>query len=293
MISMTGYGQARGKTAAIELEVSIRTVNGRFFEVRTHLPREYYSLESEIKKKLAAKLQRGTVDIYINRRMGDASDQMNVKVNSKLAQKWQKELTSTAKKLKIGGELTLDMMARQPEIVQFEATSQLGTGEKKLLLSTLDKALEACSKERVREGKSLQADMKKNITEMEKFATQAGKLRERVGKELREKLELRWQNLNFPGEIDEQRLAQEIVLQVDKTDINEEVTRLQEHLKAMKNLLGANTGVKGKKLDFFCQELLRETNTIGSKSQIAGLTQMVVDAKGIIERIREQVQNVE
>ena len=131
------------------------------------------------------------------------------------------------------------------------------------------------------------------------FRAKFKKVRERrqfgvnvANKELEKRLQGRWESMKFPGAIDPQRISQEIVIQVDKADISEEISRLKEHLRSMKALLTSSEG-QGKKMDFYSQELLREVNTIGSKSQVARLTQAVVDAKAIIERVREQVQNVE
>ena len=155
----------------------------------------------------------------------------------------------------------------------------------------LKKALASCLKERKREGVALKKDLNHQLQEITKVISRMQKLRTAANNELKKrfnsKLE-KWQNLNY----DPQRLAQELTINLDKVDINEEMSRLKEHIRSCKALIAGADG-RGKKLDFYSQELLREVNTIGSKSQVSKLTEEVVNAKSIIERFREQVQNIE
>lgn len=293
---MTGYGNAKGSSSSVDLEVSVKAVNGRFFDLRCHVPKEYSGMENEIKKMVSQSIKRGTVDVYINRRSGAGSLQAEVKVQTSLARKWLKTYRQLGKDLRLPDDVTLELVARQPEVLTVVQEEKVSAQEKKLLLTTLKKTVANCQKEREREGLSLQKDLLDKFRQLEKLTEIFIKLRSQANEELGKRYQQRLSQFK-KGEIDPQRLAQEIVIQVDKADINEEIIRLKEHLRAMKALVttkgGRSKESQGKKLDFYSQELLREVNTIGSKSQIARLTQSVVDAKAIIERIREQVQNIE
>jgi uncharacterized protein (TIGR00255 family) len=165
-----------------------------------------------------------------------------------------------------------------------------------ILKKVFDAALKKFDSERLREGLALKKDLQKNLKELQKHISKILKLRDEVNKALLERFESKVKS-RLPKEVaghqmDPQRISQEIVIQLEKADINEEIIRLTEHIKNFEKLVELPV-VEGKKLDFYTQELLREVNTIGSKSQVAGITESVVDAKTIIERIREQVQNIE
>ena len=292
MKSMTGFGQHKVHRSEFDLEVSIRAVNGRFLEIRTHLPKEYGFFESELKKLITGEIRRGTVDIYIYRRLAPQSIRTKVSVRSELAKEWLKSYRKLAKELRISQEVTLETIASRPDVMWVEENFSVSPLEKKVVLESVVSAVKNCQKERQREGQALKKDLKSHFVGLEKRVQEMAKLRSQANKELEKRLQGRWESMKFPGAIDPQRISQEIVIQVDKADISEEISRLKEHLRSMKALLTSSEG-QGKKMDFYSQELLREVNTIGSKSQVARLTQAVVDAKAIIERVREQVQNVE
>ncbi|MEM7647441.1 MAG: DUF1732 domain-containing protein, partial [Pseudomonadota bacterium] len=164
--------------------------------------------------------------------------------------------------------------------------------ERKALFKLLDESLKACLKVRETEGQGLLKDIQKQIKSLSQQTQKIQKLRGQALKSLTKKYHQRIEKLAADFKTDEQRLAQEIVIQIDKSDINEEIQRLNAHLKAIQALV-VTSGPIGKKMDFYAQELLREVNTIGSKSTSSELTQVVVDAKGFVEKYREQVQNVE
>ncbi len=295
MKSMTGFGLARGQTAEAQVEVSIRSVNGRFLESRFHLPRAYYGLEVELKKRLSEILKRGTVDIYVSRRVRSQSESSRIQVNTSLAREYLKSFRKLAKDLKLKDSVRFDLVVRQPDLVQVEDADQVSPAELSALKKVFELALKKCEMERAREGIALKKDLTRNVRELSKFVQKINKLRDEANKQLQEKFEAKFK-LRFPKDagaaVDPQRIAQEILIQIDKTDINEELTRLNEHIKNFERIL-ESTGIEGKKLDFYTQELLREVNTIGSKSQMAGITEAVVESKTLIERLREQIQNVE
>ena len=296
MKSMTGYGLCRANTQDLSLEISIRAVNGRFLETRFHLPKHYYLFEADLKKKLSEYVVRGTIDIYINRKLKNNASTSKVVINSKLAQEYLKSFKKLAKELKLNDAIRFELISRQPDVIHVEEQDGLNTHEVALLKKAFDAALKKLDIEKSREGLALKKDLQKNLKELQRYIQKISKLRDEANKVLQQKFETKIKS-RLPKEaaghgVDAQRITQEIVIQLEKADINEELTRLAEHTKNFEKITELEK-VEGKKLDFYTQELLREVNTIGSKSQIAGITESVVEAKTLIERIREQVQNIE
>ncbi len=288
MKSMTGFGHGDFRSDKVELDVNLRVVNGRFFEMRLHLPKELLFLESKFKKIINQKIARGTVDLYINRRVYYSSKQ-GIKVESKLAKDWVKAFKKLSKDTGLPFELSLSDLAQLPGVATTHESSLVSVSEKTQLLTTVKEATQACIAEREREGMALKSELNKYLTQLGKQRKKMESLRLLANKELR----LRYkEKLKKWSHYDENRMAQEVSNLIDKADINEEISRLGEHVKGCKALLLKKEPV-GKKMDFYSQEILREINTIGSKSQVSKLTEAVVDAKSIIERFREQVQNVE
>lgn len=197
-----------------------------------------------------------------------------------------------ARDLKIRSELHIETIARWPDVIKIDDGNDVPPIEKKALFQAFEKACKACDSERRREGKSLRKDMEDSLASLEKEVSHIQDLREEVNQTLWERFESKIKSKIANLEIDSARLSQEVVMQLEKSDINEELTRLREHTKNYRNLF-SESGPQGKKLDFYTQELLREVNTIGSKSSVSKLTQSVVEAKALIERLREQVQNIE
>lgn len=292
---MTGFGVSRFQSNDLTVEISIRAVNGRYLETRFHSPRLYYTFESELKKKLAATILRGTVDIYISRKLKSATTSKVVS-NSKLASEYLKAFKKLSTDLGFKDSVRLDHIVKMPDVIHIEENETVHLNEAVLLKKVFDAALKKIEIERQREGVALKKDLMKNLKDLQKHMLKVTKLREEANQVLQERFETRIK-LKLSKEMagttfDNQRISQEIVMQLEKADINEEITRLSEHLKNFEKLVEAKF-VEGKKLDFYTQELLREVNTIGSKSQVAGITEAVVESKTLIERIREQVQNIE
>ena len=313
--SMTGFGRASAGAAAnktadklvsepggdsnafsavgsAEVEVSVRSVNGRYLEMRFHLPREYAGFENELKSRVQAIFSRGTIDIFINRARTFAAQNIEININPTLAKKWLESYSRLGAELDLPVEPKLDALVRIPEVLQIEQRPQVDDTEKVFVLNLMSEAAAKCDQEREREGSALRAELVGLCDRLEVLAELMAELKADANAELEKRFRDRLTKLGLDGKIDDQRLAQEIVLQIDRTDISEELSRLREHLKAYRGLL-LRSDPQGKKLDFYAQELLREVNTIGSKSHIAKLTGHVVDAKTVVEKIREQVQNVE
>ncbi|MEK6775138.1 MAG: YicC/YloC family endoribonuclease [Bdellovibrionota bacterium] len=292
MKSMTGFGNQKLQKKDFSVEVSLRSVNGRFLELRFHLPKEYLSLETELKKILSQKLKRGTIDIFISRRMKNQSHQVEIQVNQALAKKIHLAYRELSQELKIPFQDPWSVLLNHPELVQLQEASEVSSHEKKSVQEVFEAALRSCEKERMREGEAIKKHLLGLVLLLEKEVQKILSLRSEANKHLQEKYEAKIKLRLKDSDIDYQRLSQEIVIQLEKGDINEEIQRLSQHVVNFKVLI-KNPQSEGKKLDFYTQELLREVNTIGSKSQISDITQSVIEAKALIEKLREQVQNVE
>lgn len=292
MKSMTGYGTAKVQSKDVTVEVSIRAVNGRFLEPRFHLPREFVAFEGDLKRILGQTILRGTIDIFVSRRVKLSGGKAQMSVNDALAKKYLSAYRHLSKELSIPFQVHLEVLARLPDIIKVEDSYELFTGEEKTLKRAFTEACRKCDFERVREGKALRKDLEKLLSSLEKQVKIITDLRGEANVQLQEKFEQKIRARLKGNELDPMRLSQEIVIQLEKADINEELSRLSEHMKNYRHLI-ASAQTEGKKLDFYTQELLREVNTIGSKSQVAKITQAVVEAKTLIERLREQVQNVQ
>jgi len=177
-------------------------------------------------------------------------------------------------------------------VLQVEEREEVSEAEKEAVFKLVSEAMMACDRERRREGQALEAELQRLCARLEDLVGRMEALKAEANADLERRYRERLQKLGFEGRVDDQRIAQEIVIQLDRADISEEMVRLREHVKAYRELLKSQEP-QGKKLDFYAQELLREVNTIGSKSHIAKLTSLVVDAKTVVEKIREQVQNAE
>lgn len=292
MKSMTGYGSVRLETETSLLEVSIRSINGRFLEPRFHLPRELMSVEAELKRVLNQFFQRGTIDIFVSRK--DAGQKSNLKLilHEDLAGEWLNASIKLGKKFKMTTKLDVTTLLQLPDVVRFEEQEEGLKKESKMLKLAFKRACQKCLNERDREGKALQKELLATIERLKTLVEQMASLRNEASANLKERFENKVMSRFKDLQLDPQRLYQEVVIQLEKADIQEELSRLCEHMKHFEELL-MSADSQGKKLDFYTQELLREVNTIGSKSQLTPLTKIVVLAKTEIEKIREQVQNIE
>ncbi len=290
MKSMTGYGSSQGRSRQLELEVHVKSVNGRFLELRFHLPKEYAPFENDF-RAVFGKWTRGTVDIYIHRKPGGEARLEGAKIRPANAQHWAKQLRALAKSVGVSQDISLRDILQMPFVLEHQDRASLFPGELKLVEAQLKKAAQTADAFRVREGVMLKKEAIGLLKDLEARVEEMTKWRDEAIKSSHQRLKSRLAGLEVE-KLDAPRLALETALMIDKMDVHEEVVRLREHIKACRALV-VDGEARGKKLDFYCQELLREVNTIGSKSQLSSLTQAVVDAKSLIEKFREQVQNIE
>ena len=290
MQSMTGYGRRQCSRDGREITVELKTVNHRFLDISCRLPRALSFAEDAVRKTINASLRRGHVDItitYLNLR----ADAREVRVDMGLAAQYQKALDELADATGMKQDCGLSFIAAQPDVLNVTVCEEDQEAVLELLKETLDLALSDVQEMRAKEGVALREDLSFHLGEVKRIRDEIAVLAPQVPLNYQEKLKQRLNELGVK-EIDEQRLAQEVALMADRCAIDEELSRLISHISQMNDTIGQQ-GESGRRLDFLTQELNREVNTIGSKASDAQITKLVVAAKSEIEKLREQVQNVE
>jgi uncharacterized protein (TIGR00255 family) len=289
--SMTGFGQGRGHSGGETIAVDLRSVNGKFCEVKTHLPRELVPLEADLVKRIKARVARGMCDVHV-RREGEGGRAVTPQADLPLAAAYVKALRELKAQLLLAGEPSVSDLAQLEGVITLRETpADLGAATE-ALHQALDAALDAHDLMRRREGAALEKDLASRLDAVEKAAAEVKRLVPSSVESARERLEARVAELTRGSAPDPQRIAQEIAFFADRTDVAEELTRLGSHLSQLRALLSQEAPA-GRRLEFLLQEVNREVNTIGSKSQHAGISAQVVEVKAELERIREQIQNVE
>jgi len=291
MRSMTGYGRRLVSRDGREMTVEIKTVNHRFLDVSLRMPRALSFAEEAVRKKLSQFVSRGHVDLnvsYLNLR----SDARIVRVDEGLVAQYREALGRLGKILNGTGEIDVaSFIAAQPDVMQVTVAEEDQEAVLALLMDTMDETLSDVKAMREREGDALKADLAFHLSEVKKIREQIAALAPKVPLIYQEKLKARLADLGV-NNLDEQRLCQEVALMADRCAIDEELSRLLSHFDQVMEALEGD-GEVGRRLDFLVQELNREVNTIGSKASDAQITKLVVAAKSEIEKLREQVQNVE
>ncbi len=289
--SMTGFGRGESEGNGRIWTAEIRCVNNRFLDVKIKLPRGYAALEEPIRKKVGAYHLRGRVDIILNVQ-GDFSDLQKITFNSDLAAIYKASLKEMAEKLDIVDDTSLSQLAACPDVLVRDQQSEDPESVWLIVEKALVEALHNCDQMRVAEGKSLLSDLRGRLEGfceiLKKIENLVPSLMDKREASLRERLERLLTNI----ELDPMRLSQEVAIMADKTDVTEELVRLSSHISQFNKFLEENGGV-GRKLDFLIQEFLREVNTLASKINDAQTAHLTVDLKSELEKIREQVQNIE
>ena len=291
VLSMTGYGRAGALLHGRDIKVELRSVNARFFEYSSRLPRSCAFLEDKLKKLVAAKVSRGKVELSLSIQTVTAADTV-VSVNWSLAQGYRAALDSLIEKMELKNDVTAGMIARFPEVLTQTAAP---TNEEELwqdVQSVALQAVDAFVAMRAAEGEKLKADVAGRLDTIEELVAKIEQGSAGRVQAYSDKLYARLQELLGDRNIDESRLVTEAALFADKTAIDEETVRLHSHVAQYREILALDEPV-GRKLDFLTQELNRESNTIGSKCQDVAITRLVVELKSEIEKIREQIQNIE
>ena len=291
MYSMTGYGRGEYKENGVELTVEIKTVNNRYLDAVIKAPRIFAAHEENIRAAVREKLTRGHADVYIS-----LSDKRGKEKNIYLDEETAKAYVSAAEKIKslfhnVADDLSVTNILRYPDVITTEDVSS-ADGE---IISALDcalrSALEKLNAMRETEGKKREADMLARMSEIEKLVGEVEARAPSVAENYRQKLEAKMKKILDGAEPDENRLLTEAALFADKSNIDEELTRLRSHISQFRQI--CKERLVGRKLDFLVQEFNRETNTVCSKSNDLEITRVALALKNEIEKVREQVQNVE
>lgn len=289
---MTGFGAAEGAAGGGRLRIEIRTVNHRHLSVQLKTPSELSPLETDLRERLRKHFERGHATVSARWVESPEANGNGIEVDVDRARAVVKALRSVGKKLKIKGDLDLATIARIPDVVRFAQTENTVAGED--VLPILDKAAKACVQMREREGAALVKDLLGRLKLLSEKTAEIRKIApERLVAE-KERLTRNVQELAAGVALDQGRLAQEIAHIADKLDVTEELVRFAAHVDAAKDALTSKDGAAvGKQLGFLLQELGRETNTIGSKANNARIAEDVIAMKGELERMREQIENLE
>ncbi len=289
--SMTGYGRSKMLFGAREITVEIRSVNHKFFEFSSRVARQYGYIEDKLKALFSASVSRGKVEAYVSISTNDGSD-VSVEVNTPLAENYISALRKANSALNLTDDITLTKLFGIPDIF---TVTKAETDENELweeVRATASAALEGFVDMRRREGERLKADILTKLDHIEETVAKIELRSPEVTKEYRERLYQKLCDILQDKNIDEARILTEAAIFADKTAVDEETVRLKSHVASFRELLELDEPI-GKKLDFLVQEMNREVNTTGSKCSDLTITKMVVDLKSTVEKIREQIQNIE
>lgn len=291
MRSMTGYGRGESSLNDRRFIVEIRSVNHRYNDVAIKLPRIMLSYEDKIKKAVSKEVSRGKTDVFVNFETF-SKDDYKVSLNEALADCYTDVLKTIKERYSLEDKLTLGLISRFPDVVSVEKAS-LNENDQVLegLMEATGQALKGFVETRIREGEHLKADILEKLVVIREIT---GKVKERapyVAEEYKQRLSDRLSELKELN-ADEGRILTEVAIFAEKSCVDEELTRLYSHIKQMEVILQEENSI-GRKLDFLVQEMNREVNTIGSKSNDLIITSSIVELKSEIEKVREQVQNIE
>lgn len=290
--SMTGYGNSTVEIGNRNYTIELKGVNHRYLDIKIRLPREYFQLEEVIRKEISKDISRGRVDVYIHYDKNIDEDK-EIIVDKNLAKVYYEQLTALVKEFKMKDSPSIEFIASRPDVVIMKEPEQDMEEVTKILLKAVNEASSKFKSMRIVEAKALSKTMINQLNELESYCQLVAKRSPEVVKEYKDKLQDRIkQLLDKNVEINQDRLCNEVVYFADRSSIDEEVVRLKSHVNQFKSIIEKG-GPVGRKLDFLVQEMNREVNTTGAKSSDLEISSSVVEMKSIIEKIREQVQNIE
>lgn len=291
LLSMTGYGSAKGSVEGQEITVELKSVNNRYLDCSVRLPRNFLFAEDTVKQAVSAGVSRGKVDVFVSAQASQDSGTV-VSVNEELARGYRDAVAHIAETLGLESGLNAFSLARFPDVLTVERR-ELDKDKAAAALSEITaKAVEEFNAMREREGERLRRDMLGKLETIEGLVSVVEERSPQTVKEYRERLEARLRDILADRSFDEQRVITEAAIFADRTAVDEETVRLRSHIAQFRTMLEEGSPI-GRKMDFLVQEFNRESNTIGSKCSDASLAKVVVDLKSEIEKIREQLQNVE
>lgn len=287
MKSMTGYGKASCVFDTKDITIEIKTLNSKQADVNLKIPPLYRSKEVEINNILKNRLERGKIDCFIT--LSYKKGEAKIDINKELFKSYYRQLKEMTQSVGANEIFLTEFLLRRDDVLQAEQ-GELSREETEVLFSTLNKAIDTLDQYRKTEGEALEVEFLKRVAIIEELSLQVAPFEKNRVPQIKEKLLSRLEELK-PIEADSSRLEQELIYYLEKLDITEERTRLSQHIKYFRQTLASGENV-GKKLGFITQEMGREINTLGSKSNDAQMQQLVVKMKDELEKIKEQLANV-
>ncbi len=289
--SMTAFGRGSGEIPHGLLTVEIKSLNHRYLDISLRLSKKYVVFEEQIKKKLASQFSRGRIELLLQVN-GEVPRVQNLELDMELADAYYKILEHLKEKFNLEGKVDLSLMASFKDLILSKETEIDIQKDWKIIEEVLNEAMNRMEQMRIEEGRTLAADLVKRLDLVSSLGDDIQNYIPAAIRQYSDKLRDRIANLVEDTKVDEARLAQEIAIMADRSDVTEELVRLESHIDQFRRLIDAGKAI-GRRLDFLIQEMYREVNTIGSKAGDAFISHKVVDMKYELEKIREQVQNIE
>ncbi len=292
MRSMTGYGRGEAAKDGFKFTVELNSINRKQSDISINLPKELIELEPRIRDEINAHLSRGRINVVLAFHQSSTKAESPVELDMALAKAYQRAIQKLQKEMKLNGPLTLDTILRAPGVMKLAETTVDAEGVWPHVEAALRKAIGGLVKMREKEGKFLTNDLAERLGLLTAGLEVIRQKAPEIATHYREQLHARIKEAGLDVSLDDERLVKEVVFFADRADISEEITRLSSHLNQFRDCLKSNEPV-GRTLDFLAQEMGREINTIGSKANAAEISQQVVKMKAELEKIREQIQNIE
>lgn len=289
--SMTGYGGAKGEADGLKISIELKSVNNRYLDVNVRLPRSFIFLEESLKSLVGKYISRGKVDVFVSVESGISGD-MEVTINEALMASYIEALTSACDKFSLDKNLDIISLAKLPDVMSLEKREMDKDLVSEKTLEIMEAALCDFNVMRANEGEKLRADIKSRVEKISAYTAIVEENAPKTVEVYRANLEQKMRDVLQSAGIDENRILLEAAIFADKVAVDEETVRLRSHMSQLAEMLNSDVAV-GRKMDFLIQEFNREANTIGSKCQNVDIAHVVVDIKSEIEKIREQVQNLE
>ena len=290
--SMTGFGAGDAENESYRIHVEVKSVNQRYLDIDVHMPRLLNPFEEPMKKRIKAYASRGKMDLNVT--FVDKRDKQKIiRVDKSLAVAYHKALNEMSDLLHLARPDDVCEIASYPDVITMEETADSLEGCEEILMAALDAALKNFMAMREAEGANIEADFQQRLGVLEGYVEKIAALGPQIVEHYRERLNKTLKELLAAQDIDENRIIQETAIYADKVNYTEEIVRLQSHFKQFREILAAADAPVGRRLDFLVQEMNREINTTASKANSTEAAQLSVDVKSEIEKLREQIQNIE
>lgn len=290
VVSMTGFGRSKADSERFSVNVEVKTVNHRFCEFHIRMPRQLLKTEEKIKKKLGEHIKRGRVEVFVTLE-GEGIVSRSVHIDWQALDELVHHISEIKNRYGITGEIELRDLVNRDEIIHIEEKETENEELEQLVLAAIQDAGTQLVQMRLLEGRALESDVSQNIQQLKGNLSKVKQFAPDVVEQYRDRLNKKMADF-LDGQADESRILTEVAFFADKADISEEITRLESHVIQFTEIMKANEPL-GRKLDFLLQEMNREVNTIGSKANDSRIAREVVEMKSLLEKVKEQVQNIE